>query len=90
VVLGDDHSESRRALRELLVAQPDFELVGVADDGEIALRLLRSLKPDVALLDEDMSSFGGGAVARVIASELPDLNVVVLTKPRGGETWSRD
>lgn len=86
VVLGDDHSDARRALRELLAAQPDIELVGNADDGEVALRLLRSVRPDVALLDDDMTSFGGGAVARVLASELPHVRVVVLTTPERGES----
>ncbi|HEY3125832.1 MAG TPA: response regulator [Candidatus Limnocylindria bacterium] len=85
VVLGGDRSDARRALYEVLVAQPDIELVGVADDGETALDLLRSLRPDVALLDEDMAAFGGGAVARVLASELPDLRFVVLTAPERGE-----
>jgi len=85
VVLGGDRDGARRALYEVLVAQSDIELVGVADDGETALHLLRSLRPDVALLDEDMAAFGGGAVARVLASELPDLRFVVLTAPeRGG------
>ena len=88
VVLGGDQSGARRALYEMLVAQPDVELVGVADDGETALRLLRSLRPDVALLDEDMASFGGGAVARVLARELPDVKVVVLTAPSTGDAWT--
>ena len=90
VVLGGDRGGSRRALYELLVAQPDIELVGVADDGEVALRLLRSLRPDVALLEEDMAAFGGNAVARVLARELPELQIVVLTAPqtlRRGDAW---
>ena len=87
VVLGGDSSRTRRALYELLVSQPDMELVGVADDGEMALRILRSLRPDVALLDEDMASFGGNAVARVLARELPDLQIVVLTAPQTGDAW---
>lgn len=89
VVLGGDSSRARRALYELLVSQPDLELVGVADDGEVALGLLRSLRPDVALLDEDMASFGGNAVARVLARELPDLQVVVLTAPETENAWTR-
>ncbi|HEV8653914.1 MAG TPA: response regulator [Candidatus Limnocylindria bacterium] len=88
VVLGGDCSDARRALYDVLVAEPDIEVVGVADDGETALHLLRSLRPDVALLDEDMTSFGGGAVARVLASELPDLQVVVLTAPEREEAWT--
>jgi two-component system, NarL family, response regulator DesR len=79
VVLGDDGTGSHRALQALLLMQPDFDVVGVADDGEVALGLLRLLKPDIALLDADMASFGGAAVARVLKSELPDLQVVVLT-----------
>jgi len=81
VVLGGDRSDARRALYDVLVAQPDIELVGGADDGKTALHLLRSLRPDVALLDADMAAFGGGAVARVLATELPSLRVVVLTAP---------
>jgi len=88
VVLGDDGSEARRRLQMLLVAQPDFEVVGVADDGEVALELLRVLKPDVALLDEDMASFGGAAVARVIKAEQPDLQVVVVRSPEVEEEWT--
>ena len=45
--------------------------VVLGDDG--------SGKPDIALLDEVMTAFGGAAVARVLASELRDLRVVVLT-----------
>ena len=85
VVLGDDGSGSHRSLQALLVSQPDFDVVGVADDGEVALNLLRLLKPDIAVLDEDMSSFGGGAVARVLAREQPELQVVVLTRPRSDD-----
>jgi len=88
VVLGDDGTGSHRALQALLLMQPDFDVVGVAEDGEVALGLLRLLKPDIALLDADMAPFGGGAVARVLRSELPDLQVVVLTKPESAETWT--
>jgi DNA-binding NarL/FixJ family response regulator len=79
VVIGDDGTDTRRKLQLLLVAQPDVDVVGVADDGEVALGLIRLLKPDVALLDADLPSFGGGAIARVIRSEQPDLQVVVLS-----------
>lgn len=88
IVLSDDGTESRRALHALLAVQPDIDVVGFVDDGDVALRLLRLLKPDIALLDEDMAAFGAAAVARVLAPELPELRVVVLTKPPGGETWT--
>jgi DNA-binding NarL/FixJ family response regulator len=81
VVIGDRRESYRRLLRESLIAAPDIEVVGETDDGEVALQLVRRLRPNVALLDEDLSSFGGAAIARVLASELPDVRVVILTAP---------
>jgi len=71
-------------LRASFAADPLIEVVGEADDGEMALQLLRWLRPDVALVDEDMPSFGGGAIARVLRSELPETRVVVLTRTVAG------
>ncbi len=52
VVLGDAHQGEREELRELLLTQPDIEVIGFTSDGEQALALLRRLRPHVALLDE--------------------------------------
>lgn len=87
VVIGDGHDTFRRDLRATLAAEPDIDVVGEADDGEIALRLVRCLRPAVAVLDEDMPSLGGAAVARVLASELPEVRVVILTVPREVDQW---
>jgi len=84
VLIGDDDGEFRRALRSSFAGDPRIEVVGEADDGEVALHLLRLLRPDVALLDEDMPSFGGAAIARVLSSELPAIRVVVLTRAARG------
>jgi DNA-binding NarL/FixJ family response regulator len=42
------------------------------------------LRPDVALVEEDMPSFGGGAIARILRTELPETRVVVLTRATAG------
>ena len=47
-------------------------------------RHLRRLRPDVALVDEDMPCFGGAAIARVLRSELPETRVVVMTRIKVG------
>jgi len=86
VLIGDDDEEFRHALRTSLVADPSIDVVGEADDGDVALQLLRRLRPDVALIDEDMPSFGGAAIARVLRSELPDTRIVVMTRHRSGGT----
>lgn len=78
IVIGDAHGSDRLELTRLLLTQPDIDVIGVTGDGEQALRMLRELRPNVALLDEDLPSFGGSAVARIIKSELPDVKVMVL------------
>ena len=84
LVIGDSDGRFRRALRASLSADPRIELVGEADDGELALQLLRRLRPDVALVDEDMPCFGGAAIARILRSELPATRVVVMTREKLG------
>jgi DNA-binding NarL/FixJ family response regulator len=80
VVIGDGDGDFRRTLRASFATDPGLDVVGEADDGALALQLVRWLQPDVALLDEDMPSFGGAAVARILKSELPEVRVVVMTK----------
>jgi DNA-binding NarL/FixJ family response regulator len=80
VLIGDGDGEFRRGLSARFAADPRVEVVGEADDGARALELVRRLHPDVALLDEDMPSFGGFAVARILKSELPEVRVVVMTR----------
>ena len=84
LLIGDSDRDFRRALRVSFSADPRIHVVGEADDGDLALQLLRLLRPDVALLDEDMPSFGGAAIARVIRSELPGTRVVVMTRSQSG------
>jgi two-component system nitrate/nitrite response regulator NarL len=81
VVVGDAHPEFRRAFRSTISTASDVEIIGETDDGVRALELLRILRPHVALLDADLPSLGGNAVARVLADELPDVHVVVLEGP---------
>jgi DNA-binding NarL/FixJ family response regulator len=80
VLIGDADQEFRRSLRASFDTEPRLEVVGEADDGELALQLVRWLRPDVALLDEDLPSFSGAAVARIISRELPAVRVVIMTR----------
>ena len=61
ILVADDHSLIRTGLRTILSAQPDFEIVGEAEDGSEALRLAHELRPDVVLTDISMPGpIGGG------------------------------
>jgi chemotaxis response regulator CheB len=84
VLVGDSDREFRRVLRKRFAADPRIDLVGEADDGVLALQLVRCLRPDVALLDGDLPPLGGAAVERALASELPEVRVMVRTRSLAG------
>jgi DNA-binding NarL/FixJ family response regulator len=81
VVLADDQALVRAGFRALLDAQDDIEVVGEADDGEEAIRLAKSLVPDVILMDIRMPGLDGLAATRAIAADerLSGVRIVILT-----------
>ena len=81
VVLADDQALVRAGFRALLDSQEDIEVVGEAADGQEAVSLAGSLKPDVVLMDIRMPGLDGLAGTRRIAAD-PDLvsvRIVILT-----------
>ena len=79
VVLADDHAVVRSALRLLLEAEPDLEVVAEAGDIESTVRYVRGHKPDVLVLDLNMPSGRSlGAVPEMLEAS-PGTSVVVLT-----------
>ena len=79
ITLSDDHPIMLAGLRNLIEAEPDFELVGEATNGAAALKLIREQRPDVAILDISMPEMNGIMVARKLAEELPQVKLMVLT-----------
>ncbi len=81
VVLADDQALVRAGFRALLDAQEDIDVVGEADDGEEAIRLAKSLVPDVVLMDIRMPGRDGLAATRAIAADnrLSSVRIVILT-----------
>jgi DNA-binding NarL/FixJ family response regulator len=79
VFLADDHPIFLDGMRALIMAEPGLELVGMAGDGETALRLAIALRPDVAVLDLSMPGLNGLEVSRALLSACPSCRVVVLT-----------
>ncbi len=79
VLIADDHELVRMALRTLLEAEADLEVVGEAHDTESAIARTLSLEPDVLLLDLRMPGLGGIEVCRRVKSSIPDTAVLVIT-----------
>jgi DNA-binding NarL/FixJ family response regulator len=79
VVLVDDHELVRSGFRLILSGQPDIEVVGEAGNAEEGLRLIRSQKPEVALLDVHMPGMSGIELTeRVRRADLPT-QIIILT-----------
>jgi DNA-binding NarL/FixJ family response regulator len=79
IVLADDEELIRFGLMGILSRQADMEVVGEAATGSEALRLCRSLIPDLVLMDVEMPEMDGLSATRQLKEELPTVSVLVLT-----------
>ncbi|MBL9207267.1 MAG: response regulator transcription factor [Opitutaceae bacterium] len=79
LLLVDDQSLFREALRTLLSLQSDFEVVAEAENGQRALTLAQQHQPDVILMDLRMPVMGGVEATRRMGQHAPQSRVVVLT-----------
>ncbi|MBV8987699.1 MAG: response regulator transcription factor [Solirubrobacterales bacterium] len=79
VMIVDDHPVVRDGLTGMLNADPEFEVIGEADNGADAVRRARALKPDVILMDLRMPELDGVGAIRALAAEGVPTQVLVLT-----------
>ena len=78
-MLADDHPIVRDGLVAVLSTQSDFEVVGEAGDGETAVSLTTTLKPDVILLDLEMPKLDGVETLRRLKAHDKNVRVIVFT-----------
>ncbi len=79
ILIADDHVVVREGTRRVLEQEPDLEVVGEAGDGEEAVELAKSLKPDVAIIDVSMPKMDGIEATRRIKAACPSINVLILS-----------
>ena len=79
VLLVDDHALFRSGIKALLSRQPGFEVVGEAGDGLEGVKCATALQPDVVLMDLHMPGMSGREAVKLLADEVPQARVVMLT-----------
>lgn len=79
VLIVDDHALVRMGIRRLLEDLPDMNVVAEAENGEQALVLVKSHKPDVVLLDMKMPGIDGWEVTRRLKKSNPQIKIIAVT-----------
>jgi two-component system, NarL family, invasion response regulator UvrY len=85
VIIVDDQAPFRRAVKAVLGAAPNFELLGEARSGEDAIALTGSLGPDLVVMDVKMPGIGGIEATRQIAATGAGALVVLVSSYREGD-----
>ena len=79
VLLCDDHTLFRAGLKALLSAEPELEVVGEAVDGQEGVEKVKTLHPDVVLMDISMPHLNGFEATRQIVHDHKNVKVLILT-----------
>ena len=79
LLIADDQRLMRDGLRTILELEEDFDVVGEAENGEVALQKFAELSPDVVLMDIRMPVMDGVEAIRRLRAHSPDAKVIILT-----------
>ncbi|MCC6140970.1 MAG: response regulator transcription factor [Nitrospira sp.] len=77
ILLADDHPQIRKLLRVIL--EPEFKVVGMAEDGEMLLQYAQILQPDVVISDINMPKINGIQAAQLLKTIAPSARIIFLT-----------
>jgi len=79
ILIAEDHALVRAGLRALLSQDPEFDIVGEADNGREVVRAAGELKPQIVLMDLTMPGMNGMEAILDIKRRYPEMRVLVLT-----------
>jgi DNA-binding NarL/FixJ family response regulator len=78
ILLVDDHALFRMGMRQMLDREPDFDIVGEAEDGRDAFTMAVEMTPDIVLLDLSLPAPGGIETTQRIKREVPSAGIIAL------------
>ena len=79
ILIVDDHGIVREGLKSLLQNQPDMEVVGEGEEGQVAVDLAEQLSPDMVIMDMSMPNLNGIEATHLILKQNPNIKVVILS-----------
>ena len=79
IVLGDDHQVVRQGLNSLLGNEPDYQVVGEADEGWEVVRTVERLKPEILILDLMMPGLNGLEILREVKKLSPSTGIIIFS-----------
>lgn len=82
IVIADDHPVFRSGLRQIIEAEPSFDVVGEAGDGQSALQLIQTLDPAIVILDVAMPGLDGLSVVNHLREAASTVKVIFVTMYR--------
>ena len=80
VLIVDDNNQFRKSLIEFLAIDSTIDVVGQAEDGHQALEKIRSLRPDMVLMDIKMKGMNGLNATERLKAEFPEIPVIILSR----------
>jgi len=79
ILIADDHSLMRQGLKQIIELEEDIQVIGQATNGQEAIDMAKSLRPDVILMDINMPVLNGLQAIKEIRDAGMDVKIVVLT-----------
>lgn len=89
ILIADDHEVVRRGIRALLEARPGWKICGEAASGRAAVEKVKTLRPDLVLLDLTMPEMDGLEAIQKLLEARPGTKILVLTMNDSGEMASK-
>ncbi|MGL4620104.1 MAG: response regulator, partial [Chroococcidiopsis sp.] len=77
LLLVDDQELVCQGLQAMLNLESDIQVVGVANNGQVAIQQVEALEPDVILMDIRMPVMDGREATRIISQRFPEIKVLV-------------
>ncbi|MGZ3919343.1 MAG: response regulator [Bacteroidia bacterium] len=79
LIIVDDHELIRKGYTSLLTEDPEIKVIGEAENGKALLEMLKTIQPDIIILDLDMPVMNGDVALPIINKRYPEIKVIIVS-----------